>query len=77
MKWGHNDGQIIRDIEGNKGCDLSFVYHSDTELIHFVVIGGYKLTWWNCRTRGECEHLNKLIYPWWDERNLKPRFEKS
>ena len=48
---------LFEDRVRDKGCDLSFVQRQNGPNIHFVVIGGYKVTWWDCISRGDCEHL--------------------
>jgi len=41
------------DEAGTSDCRTSFNYKSETENIHFMVIDGGKVTWWDFNERGE------------------------
>ncbi|WNC71488.1 hypothetical protein RGQ13_15355 [Thalassotalea psychrophila] len=47
-----DDKYLKEDPDGDDGCNLSYIYKSETEHIHFVVIEGYKLTYWDYNKRG-------------------------
>lgn len=56
-KYNLDPTLLFEDRARDSGCDLSFIQRENGPNIHFVVIGGYKVTWWDCISRGDCEHL--------------------
>ena len=44
---------LVFDPEETTECETSFIYKSETEHIHFMVIDSNKVTWWDYNERGK------------------------